>query len=1098
MIIAIFFILLGVTGAHAGDEDLWTITNPPDILIVLDLSGSMDQNPPGSSTYIYGSESCSPDYTACANYSSGWTTYCRGGYCSSRTLAARPNCKYNCSRIAIAKRAIFSILNDHNDDGLNQINDADVTSLGVRIGFMKFYNCLKGTETDYTKSDSCIKLAWPISTSDAVHDPTPYANIFCNESDCDAPAIDGSGTCGNLKPKNTAGNPTYECVAGLKALGATPLQGSLAQALRYLNTHKSTDPARECRQKSVIFITDGEDTLACGASGYASDSKAPQRRAPVYQAKALKDAGYDVWVIGFGSDMPVELKRTLNWMAFHGGTRNKFTDQEGNTGAVGVSSNYCSTGTDPGSHHLSGYAFMATNPEELSNAIRSAISSILSGNYSFSSQAAVAAARVQDENFLYEASFEPRNNSGANKEPFWPGHLKKYRINEITGAIITPPCWDAGEKLAAQSPGNRSMWTYKSSGMVSYTTSAITDADLNVAPLSASGCGTRCREIVGFYRGESAYNIEEDNWKLGDLFHTNPKIVTTPATFFYDPRQCRATSFAEFRNDNLRNAANGKQLILAGANDGQLHAFRTGTSAQDCSSGGDEVWSFIPPNLLEKMGPIAHNSHDDRKTLASHQLFVDGPLQVADVWLPGSPATGTNKQKSEWKTIAVVALGGGGGNFLWSRCASCYCPYDSTNPSAVRYSGTYSAATPYYCGYYALDVTDSVTSSRPTLMWTLQPNAAEKPYIGEPWSKMQIGRVKIAGNERWVGFIGGGLAGSGDAGKGFFVVDLKDGTIIWRYTRAQNAEMNFPAPAAPTAVDTDNDGFADTVYMGDMGGNMWRFRLCPRDDNNPGCGAASYPSSCTTANWTGSLLFRSTSAERGSESTSKQIFTQAVVTRDPAKFYWVYWGTGEYNDPITRPDDSNDTKNRIYAVKENKEFTGTYTSANLKNITNSVYCYSAQTEGCTIADSQNGWYINLSTNPLTISDPGGYTINNPVGEKMISAPALFGGMLLFPTYLPQQGEDTACGQAGHSFLYKLDYLTGSGKADDGHRVDYMGIGTASGPTFSYQPGYGSVDIYGTVSGGAGTSARTQSLGKAPSTSSITNILYWKDRRLKQK
>ncbi len=1190
MIITILSVLLCSAGVHAADEDLWTITNPPDVLIVLDLSGSMQWPPQGNAAnYFVTTSSCDdssdgPYYTtsgpghtrACLARASGtdpilyvsgttcningpfyatstpahsWACY-RGSVsttqygtsvpqystsscgepfykssgtghttlCSGNTFSSNPSplpqwsnsdCnepfyktnstgnRVRCQKIDIAKYALFSILNNDNSDNLDQINEADITSLGVRIGLMKFYNCSKGTETNYRNSGSCIKLAWPISSSAAVHDPTPYASIFCNKISCGFPNTTGSNSCGSLEPPSFSTDyATRECIVGLGATGGTPLQGSLIQALNYLNAHKEVDPARECRRKSVIFVTDGEDTLACGSDG--SKSNKQQRKAPVYQAKLLKDAGYDVWVVGFGADMPQRLKNTLNWTAYHGGTRNPEATQAGNTSAVSVPAgpapNPCNNqGDDPGEHYLSGYAFMATNPDELSSAIRSAITSILSGNYSFSSQAAVAAARVQEENFLYEASFEPRNNAGANKEPFWPGHLKKYRITN-TGALITPVCWDAGEKLGAQSPGNRNMWTYKGSGMVSYTTSAITDADLNVGPLSASSCGPRCREIVGFYRGESAYNIEEDNWKLGDLFHTNPVLVKTPATYFYDPRQCGATSFAEFRNDNLRTAVNGRQLVLVGANDGQMHAFRTGTSAQDCSTGGDEVWSFIPPNLLEKMGPIAHNSHADRSTLASHQLFVDGPLQVADVWLPGSAATGNNKQASEWKTIAVMALGGGGGNFLWSRCASCYCPYDSTKPSAVRYSADYSADTPYYCGYYALDVTDSVTSSRPTLMWTLQPNTAEKPYIGEPWSKMQIGRVKIAGNERWVGFIGGGLAGSGDAGKGFFVVDLKDGTIIWRYTRAQNAEMDFPAPAAPTALDTDNDGFADTVYMGDMGGNMWRFRLCPSDVT--GCGAASYPSDCSDANWTGSLLFRSTSAERGPASTSKQIFTQAVVTKDPAKYFWVYWGTGENNDPITRPDDSNDTKNRIYAVKENKEFTGTYTTANLKNITSGVYCYSAQTEGCTIADSQNGWYINLSTNPLTISGPGGYTINNPVGEKMISDPALFGGMLMFPTYLPQQGEDTACGQAGHSFLYKLDYLTGSGKADEGRRTDYIGVGVGSSVLVSYRPGFGAADIYATASGGAGTSALTQQLGEAPSTSSMTNILYWKDRRLK--
>jgi Tfp pilus tip-associated adhesin PilY1 len=1186
MIICVMFVVLGTMGAQAADEDLWTITNPPDVLIVLDLSGSMDWPPQGDKATHYVQGTCDIDgpfylssgpgherpcaygddpmnhdmyipanqncgtYTggfypvrdstnakACSRGSAsnsrygntrpsysdvtcsgpfyktsrtGYETLCIRNYGNANPVWSSTSCgqpfylssaaghDVRCKRIDIAKNAIFSILNDHNDDGLNQINDADVTSLGIRIGLMKFYNCLKGTETDYTRSNSCIKLAWPISGSAAVHDATPYANIFCNDSSCSPPNNDGTGEYGNIKTESPTGNPTYESVVRLQPKGGTPLQSSLKQAVRYLDTHKTTDPARECRLKSVIFITDGEDTLAC--SGDGSNSGPAQRRAPVHQAKELKDAGYDVWVIGFGGDMPQNLQNTLNWMAYYGGTRNKDAIQSGNTAAVTVSNSPCSSGTDPGPNYLSGYAFMATNPDELSNAIRSAITSILSGNYSFSAQAAVAAARVQEENFLYEASFEPRSSMGASKEPFWPGHLKKYSLNENTGALITPACWDAGAKLAAQSPSSRNMWTYKGSGMVSYSTATVSDADLNVSPLSTSNCGDRCKEIIGFYRGESTYNQEVVDgiiWKLGDLFHTNPVIVKTPSPFYYDPRQCGATAFASFRDSNLRTAADGKQLVLAGANDGQLHAFRAGASSSDCSTGGDEIWSFIPPNLLEKMGPIAHNSHADRSSLASHQLFVDGPLQVADVWLPGSDATGTVKQASEWKTIAVMALGGGGGNFLWSRCSSCYCPYDSTNPSAVRYSTDYSAGTPYYCGYYALDVTDSVTSSLPTLMWNLKPTTAQAAYLGEPWSKMQIGRAKIAGNERWVGFIGGGYGGSGNAGKGFFVVDLKDGTIIWSYTSANNALMDFPAPAAPAALDTDNDGFIDTVYMGDLGGNMWRFRLCPSD--GVGCGGQSYDTSCSTTNWGASRLYAASAAERGAslgKNTSKQIFTQAVAAKDPAGYVWVYWGTGENNDPITRPEDTNDTKNRIYAVKENKTFSGTYTTSNLKNITSGVYCYSATTEGCTIADIQDGWYINLSTNALTTAGPGAHTITNPVGEKMISDPALFGGMLMFPTYLPQQGSDTACGQAGNSFVYKINYLTGSGMVDGGGRTDYLGVGVGSAVLVSYRPGYGAADIYATASGGAGTSTLTQQLGEAPSTSSMTNILYWKDRRLK--
>ena len=62
------------------------------------------------------------------------------------------------------------------------------------------------------------------------------------------------------------------------------------------------------------------------------------------------------------------------------------------------------------------------------------------------------------------------------------------------------------------------------------------------------------------------------------------------------------------------------RIVVAGANDGQLHAFRT--------SDGAEVWSFIPPNFLHKLKNIAHKVHP---TGLSHQYFVDGPVSVAAV-----------------------------------------------------------------------------------------------------------------------------------------------------------------------------------------------------------------------------------------------------------------------------------------------------------------------------------------------------------------------------------------------------------------------------------------------------------------------------------
>jgi Tfp pilus tip-associated adhesin PilY1 len=184
----------------------------------------------------------------------------------------------------------------------------------------------------------------------------------------------------------------------------------------------------------------------------------------------------------------------------------------------------------------------------------------------------------------------------------------------------------------------------------------------------------------------------------------------------------------------------------------------------------------------------------------------------------------------------------------------------------------------------------------------------------------------------------------------------------------------------------------------------------------------------------------------------------------------------------------------------------------LKNITSSTFCTAIGT-GCTAGQvtidttTKNGWYINLSTNLVTRSD--GTTITSPVGEKMISDPTVFGGVVYFTTHVPDQGAGSACGLSGDAFLYGINYLTGSGALTEpgapppepgalvaGSRTNYIGHGIASAPVLSMRPGgSGLMDIYATASGGAGTSALTQKLGNAPSTASMNNIIYWKDRRL---
>ncbi len=984
--------MIAVTAAWCpwvvADETALFSTVAPDALIVFDLSGSMSWNPSGG-TDVWSNASCAGSFYPTSG--EGHDT--------------------NCSRLEIAKRTLFGIFDD-NQDG--EINSSDEASLNIRFGYMSFYNCA-GDDTGNDYSSGCNRLIWPIGSR--------YSRIYCN----------GSNSC-------TIASASYPSINYDDARGGTIIVSALREAKLYLDVNKAADSAKDCRQKFVILVTDGMDTLSCGGNGTEYQTTQYQRRRESVQiAKQLADAGYRVFVVGFGSGMPDIMKNTLNWMAYYGNTDDPFVPNTGNarafdptlvttcevstttpTPCTGTDYNCYGSTNDPGNLALEGYAFITSNPSELKAAMKRAVEMIREVNFSFS-QASVASSRIQDENYLYEGSFQPING-----DPFWLGHLRKYAINNdgTVGGVI----WDAGTVLQGRTE-TRNIRTLVGGTLQEFTKTAIQPSTLGITDTNQHDM------IVGYFRGESAYNKE--NWKLGDVFRSNPVSVGTPSYYYIDNidrSNPTCNAFCTFRNNHVRTSTNGNRLILAGANDGQVRAFKT--------LDGQEAWSFIPPNFLPKLKNIAHSSHP---TSLTHQYYVDGPITVADVWL-GS-GTGESKVYTEWKTMLIFGEGRGGSSTLWSSSASC----DS------GHNNVFSTVYPYYCGYYAFNVTTEINQSGgefPAFMWRLNPTNTQAPYLGEPWSRFYIGRVKMGGNEKWVGFIGGGYNGSDckggncdTRGKGFFVVDLSNGSILWSYTWADDTGMAYSIPGATAIVDSDNDGFIDTAYIGDLGNNLWRFKFCLSTDG----------ASCTTSQWSGGMAYQASTGEL------RPIYTTPSIARDVNGHLWIYWGTGDKTDPT-----SANAQEKFYALKDDTR-TGIYGLSNLENITSGVYS----------DNSKNGWFINLSG----------------AGEKVIAESAVFGGVVYFTTYTPKQGGNL-CNQAGDAKLYAVNYMSGSGILGSGSRSMYLGVGIATAPVLSFNPITNQPDLYVTISGGGGAGASTMRANLTPpNIANRSNMLYWRDTRV---
>ena len=1030
----ILFVLLAVTfftgnvsatAPIAGEEALFTNSTSPDALILLDLSGSMLWNPAGG-TNTYGNTSCSGT-TFYEHSTTGYTT--------------------SCSRLAIAKRSIFKILDD---TGNGTIDSQDEGSLGIRMGYMRYYNCSDSSEEQtgtYDYTSGCNQI--PGSSSLRRYIGSKYSQIYC-----------GSNTSCTISDTGS-----YSVGSVTTASGGTPMAIALHEAKMYLDDHKAADSAKDCRKKFVIMITDGSDTYACGGDGTECGSSpsytSPRykgRRDSVARAKALADAGYKVFVIGFGTAMPDYLENTLNWMAYYGGTDNPNQANAGSVtgftpGAAGTCTTESSTETatckdsgvsrstvnfkastnDPGYVALSGYAFLASDADQVATALQTAINIIRQANYSFS-QSSIQSARTEDENFVYEGSFEPIEG-----DPFWKGHLKKYQIN--TDGTVGSLLLDAGTVLQATAAADRTIKTYKSSALTSFTTDNITPADVGITTGTDTEKNDQRNAIVGYFRGETTYNV--DDWKLGDVFRSTPITVGTPSAFFDDARDGN-NQFAAHRSGHVRTSALGNRLIVAGANAGQFHAFKT--------SNLTEAWSFVPPNLLTKLKNISHATHNATAPLTSltHNYYVDGPVTVSDVWL--GDGDGTSKT-ADWKTLLVFAEGRGAVNYAWSSSSSCDSGINSL------YTTTYK----YYCGYHAFNLNDSLS---PAYMWHIDftddtARAAKAPYLGDPWSKMMTGRVRVkvgsAWKEKWVGFIGAGYNGADCSGggtcdtrgKGFFVIDLSNGQVLWSYTKATNSNMKYSMAASPAIVDTDNDGFIDTAYVGDLGGNMWRFKFCAATDT-----------SCGTSNWSGGLFYASSSGN------IRPIYTMAGVAKDTSNL-WVYWGTGDKTDPT-----ASNAQERFFGVKDN--LTSSYGFSDLDNITSTSQVFNPA------STTRVGYALNLAGS----------------GQKILADPTIFGGVVYFTSYNPPSGNDP-CEQGGIASLHALIATTGAGALTDGARSMEIGSGIPTSPIISLPPGSsGSPDLYVTTSGGGGTAASTQRINITPAgVANRTNMLYWKDMRI---
>ena len=983
----LMLLLIPFSFALANDTDVYVLDQtiqqvPPDILMVLDLSGSMRYTPAGSTMYIAHDH---PEHQNCgdnvAYYPTPTPPYddpctmdvdlgtenpdhpsmfiwgessCTGPF-YRYNATGDDNSRTPCSRLAIAKRAIKTILDYDNDgdvDADDYYNEVTKTGLNMRMGYMRFYGCdsySADSGTDYT--DGCNRLIDEIGIS--------YS-------------------------------PIWTSINNANAFNGTHLAYSLNEAKLYLDVHKGNDDAKACRRKFVILITDGEDTLSCRGTGSEGQfDQYKRRRETIAKAKLLADAGYKVFVVGFGAQLPPNLKNTLNWAAYYGGTDNTgvansitgtYNILSGKYYPQGISS--CSGSTyNPGAQNISGYAYFAGTPAQLEQALTDIKQYILGLIAESTSYVAPVVPISQMEstssmNRMYLAMFKPT------VESLWNGNIKKFGIaNAPSGNIevgdvidangmlaITPQNEIDGNALSYWSTGApdhgevtmggvgqrlqlrdfasnpRNIYTYLG-GSTILTLDENKFRTSNTEKLTYQKLGlpddTKRESIIKFVHGYDCYNwnvtnpqgpTEKRDWILGAFIHSRPLVIHYSS----------------------------KTVIYAGANDGMLHAFDDAT--------GEELWAFIPPSLLPKL--------QDFETNNILQIFSDGSPRA---YIERDTA-GTMK-----KAIIIFGLRRGGDRYI------------------------------------ALDVSQP---DYPALYWEIAPPTSSPllthevttgfERLNQTWSTPVIRQVRNGTGKKVVAFFAGGYdpcndpnqtCGSSDQkGNAVYAIDITDGHLLWSFSKTQDPAMTYSIPSDITAIDITGDDLIDRLYVGDLGGQLWRFDIGNLND---------------TAGWTGRILFKSNQ----SSSEKRKIFYPPDVSfeadeSDKSGYEWVYFGTGDRENPKQETGTTDfPTQNRLYAIKD-KNPSSVLTETNLVDVTDNILQKAnptatekaAQAATLLALASNSGWFITLENK----------------GEKALASPVIFSETLYYTTFTPSYptATDVCFLGEGKGRVYAVQYRTG--------------------------------------------------------------------------
>ncbi|EFC92292.1 Tfp pilus assembly protein tip-associated adhesin PilY1-like protein [Dethiosulfovibrio peptidovorans DSM 11002] len=687
----------------------------------------------------------------------------------------------------------------------------------------------------------------------------------------------------------------------LRAVGATPLEKSIyskgARDCAYEFIKEEID--YPCQDNWLIVLTDGEDS--------SSDADPPAAVKKLYEANLD-----DTWPKPYGKKAQPVRTFVIGLVDSQSDTLDAMAD-EGRAWEVDES--------------IKKTAYYATDTESLLEAFRTIFRTIQK-NRSSSAPPKIEKNLSEEGNIIYAASFIPKSDGA------WPGYIYKKKLTSSGGYKTL---WEGSDRIDGwdrrdiyHAPWYDFSGPYlRGSNLRGFPTSGALASTVALhSGVTRSLSDNFVRWIRGGLWGGSGNRVNP----MLDLYRGDILVMGKPPGVRSDP------DFRSFSYDNrLRD-----KVVFSQGNGGLLQVFDDKT--------GDEILGFIPPNVLHKARIAGLIDNSVEPEMGSSKYLLAGPLVIEDVKIK----TPYGSYDERYRTILLGALGYGGTGiyaldvtdpekplFLWARDSVVY----SDNLFVSENNGL-------LWGY-------SVDGSSFTSGDKAAPRL--RRVIGRPF----IGWIDDGWDRKWLAIFGGGAGktvkasdGSvsfqhdGDfGGRAIYALDVSDGSVFKSVTDEKMGQI-----VADIAV-AKGDGRPNYLrisrsYVGDSYGQVWRLNW-----------EGVYPDS-----WTLDAI----GDFSGDEVLPPLVHRLDLSMKGDQR--WIFASTGDPYDLIPRTSMSS-THNCLLGFKEPKD--SKVTREDLKKLVLKEDCLDE-------AEDYEGWIVNLSEGEYSTTPPVIYK-GNFFGSTYVSS-----------------------------------------------------------------------------------------------------------------